>query len=237
MDTVTLINKSRPFLEWVVGWYNGLVRLPLTEVVVKPERTVVLAVDVLRGFCYEGPLSSPRVAAIVPPIVRLFRAAYDLGVRSFVLPQEAHPADAIEFDSYGPHCIAGTREAETVPELLELSFADLFVVVPKNSVNPFMETGLGDWLDAHPELDTYIVVGDCTDICTYQLAINLRLRANARQRAGVRVIVPADAADTYDLPVPVAAQLGAVPHDGDLLHLLFMYHLMLNGVQVVAGFE
>ena len=27
--------------------------------------------------------------------------------------------------------------------------------------------------------------------------------------------------------------VGAMPHDGDLLHAVFLYHLQLNGVQVV----
>jgi hypothetical protein len=65
--------------------------------------------------------------------------------------------------------------------------------------------------------------------------MHLRLRANAYQRASDRVILPANCVATYDLPVSVAQEYGIMPHHGDLLHLLFLYHLALNGVQVVAN--
>jgi len=37
------------------------------------------------------------------------------------------------------------------------------------------------------------------------------------------------------MAVDVAEQIGAIPHDGNLLHLIFLYSMMLNGVEVVAG--
>ena len=33
--------------------------------------------------------------------------------------------------------------------------------------------------------------------------------------------------------VETARQIGALPHDGDLLHRLFLYHMALNGIRVV----
>jgi nicotinamidase-related amidase len=235
MNVDSLLSTSRPFLEWMVDWHDDLGSVSLGSVVVDPARTAVLAIDLLNGFCYQGPLSSERVAGIVQPIVGLFTAAHARGVRHFLLPQEEHPPDAVEFASYGPHCVAGTAEAETVRELAELPFSDQFVRIGKNSISPFVGTGLDDWLAAHPEVNTFVVVGDCTDLCTYQLAMGLRLRANANQLGDVRVVLPVDGVQTYNLPVDVAQQIGTVPHDGDLLHLVFLYHLMLNGVEVVAS--
>lgn len=231
----TLLTSSRPFLEWVIGWHEGLPHVALRSVISDPTRTAILAIDVLNGFCYQGPLSSERVADIVGPIANIFRSAHAMGVRHLVLPQEAHPPDALEFANYGPHCISGTAEAETVPELAGLPFSDLYTRIGKNSIDPFAGTNLETWLTDHPEVNTFIVVGDCTDLCTYQLAMGLRLRANAHQLRGVRVILPANAVQTYTLPVDVAEQIGAVPHDGDLLHLVFLYHMMLNGIEVVAS--
>ena len=105
--------------------------------------------------------------------------------------------------------------------------------MPKNSLNSALGTELEPWLDAHPNVNTFITVGDCTDFCTYQLAMHLKLRANARNKKS-RVILPVDCVDTYDLPVEVAKEIGAVPHDGNLLHHIFLNHMMLNGVEVVA---
>ncbi len=107
-------------------------------------------------------------------------------------------------------------------------------MIPKNSISSDLGTGLSSWLDQHPEVTTFIVVGDCTDLCVYQAAMYLRLRANALGLKSVRVVVPANAVQTYDLPVTTATELGILPHDGDLLHRLFLYHMALNGIEVVA---
>lgn len=232
MNESNWIERSRPFLEAVEAWYQSLPAISLRDLCLSPARVAVFCVDLIVGFCYEGPLSSPRVAAIVPPIVDLFRRAYDLGVRYFLLPQDQHPRQAVEFEAFGPHCITGTREAETVPELKALPFAHLFQIIPKNSLNAALETGLNDWVDVHPGVTTYIVVGDCTDLCVYQLAMHLRLRANAKGQKR-RVVLPANCVDTYDLSVEQARSLGLLPHDGDLLHRLFLYHMALNGIEVV----
>ena len=65
--------------------------------------------------------------------------------------------------------------------------------------------------------------------------MHLRVRHNARNVPGVSVIVPADAVDTYDLNVETAAATGAFPHPGDFFHQIFLYHMALNGIQVVRA--
>ena len=95
-------------------------------------------------------------------------------------------------------------------------------------------TDLEPWLDDHPSVTTFIVVGVCTDICIYHIATALRVRANVLGQRETRVIVPAACVQTYDMPVEMAAELGALPHDGDLLHRIFLYHMALNGIEVVA---
>lgn len=232
MKADELMRKSQPFFEWLVEWYHSLPALPAAEL--EPAATMVLSVDLIRGFCTEGPLASPRVQGIVPAVVRLFQLLYDHGVRHFVLTQDTHSQDAPEFQAYAPHCLAGTPESETIPELLALPFSDQFVVFPKNSLSSMLGTGLPAWLEAHPEVKNFVIVGDCTDLCIYTAAMDLRLRANALNIPGVKVIVPADCVQTYDLPVETARQLGIMPHDGDLLHLIFLYMMALNGVKVVA---
>jgi nicotinamidase-related amidase len=237
LDLEQLMNDSRPFLGWAVNWYNDRPTLDLAKVIEEAggaERIAVMAVDVTVGFCSEGALASERVAGIVGPIAHLFERAYELGVRHFVLPQDTHSEDAIEFGSFPPHCVAGTPEAETMPELKSLPFSDLFTVIEKDSVSVSIGTGKEDWLAAHPEVRTYIVVGDCTDFCTYQLAMHLRLRANAFNLRDARVIVAMDGVDTFDIPVEVAEELDIMPHHADLFHLLFLYNMAQNGVEVVA---
>jgi nicotinamidase-related amidase len=240
MDARQLIESSQPFLAWLVKWYNNRPTLDLAGLIDKiggPQKVAVFAVDVTIGFCQEGPLSSERVGRIVQPVARLFERAYELGVRQFVLPQDTHSQDAVEFGSYPPHAVRGTPECETVPELTSLPFSDLFTILEKDSVSVDINTGLDDWLAAHPEVNTFLVVGDCTDICTHQLAMHFRMRANAFNLRDVRVIVPINGVDTFDTPVDLAEKLGIMPHHADLLHLIFLYSMALNGVEVVAKAE
>ena len=222
------------FLPYLHHWVNSLPSLPLANALPAPERAAILSVDVIQGFCVSGPLASPRVARIVTPIVQLFQSAHAAGLKHILLTQDTHEPDAVEFASFPPHCVRGTAEAEPVAEIQALPFFHEMVILPKNSIASGLNTGLSDWLDAHPEVDTFIVVGDCTDLCTYQLAMHLRLDANARQIQR-RVIVPADCVETYDLPVEIARQIGALPNPADLLHAVFLYHMALNGMEVVQS--
>jgi len=60
----------------------------------------------------------------------------------------------------------------------------------------------------------------------------LKMRANALMLE-YEVLVPEDCVQTYDFSVERAQAIGAIPHDGDLLHLIALYHMALNGVRVV----
>jgi nicotinamidase-related amidase len=228
-----LNEASQPFFGWLEGWLEGLAVMPIDEAIPDPRKAAVISVDVTNGFCYEGALSSPRVAGIVEPIARLFEQAWEHGVRNIVLSQDTHEPDAVEFAQWPPHCVRGTSEAESVDAFKRLPFFDQMVISEKNSVAPGLNTDLYPWLEAHPEVDTFIVTGDCTDLCTYQLAMFLRLDANARQIQR-RIIVPANCVQTYDRPVEVAQEQGGLPHPGDLMHAIFLYHMQLNGMEVVA---
>jgi hypothetical protein len=47
-----------------------------------------------------------------------------------------------------------------------------------------------------------------------------------------RVIVPANAVDTYDQTIEAAQEVGGLPHPADLHHAFFLYHMALNGIEV-----
>ena len=232
---MNLANHSRPFLAYLDEWYNALAPLALTEIVASaPERVALISIDVINGFCKSGPLASERVGRIAQPVADLFQRAYALGVRDLALTQDTHDPNTPEFLAYPPHCLRGTAESEAVDELKSLPFYTDLAIFPKNSINSHLSTGLGAWLRERPQLGCFVVVGDCTDLCTYQAAMQLRLEANAANLAR-RVIVPADAVDTFDTPVSVARDLGIKAHDADLHHVLFLHHMASNGVEVVKA--
>ena len=225
--------NSQDFLVYLEQWVAHLPEMTLSDAVVQPGQAAILSVDIINGFCYEGPLASPRVARIVGPTAQLFKSAWKYGIHNILLIQDTHEPDSVEFGAWPAHCVRGTSESETVAAFKALPFFDQMVKLEKNSISSDLNTGLVEWLAAHPEVNTFFAVGDCTDLCTYQLAMQLRLEANSTQLKR-RVIVPADCVDTYDLPMKAARMIGAMPHPGDLLHAIFLYHMALNGVEVVA---
>lgn len=241
-----LRERSAAFLDYLDDFVASRQDVPLDEVLSGaggPEKVALIAVDVVNGFCVEGPLASERVGQIVAPIRRVMQALHDRGGRAFAVLRDSHAPDAPEFEQFGPHCLAGTAESQLVAELAGLPFADSFVDIPKNATTAWAGAGAGPeraterldaWVTRQEEagVSTFLVVGDCTDLCVNQTAMPLKLGANARNRR-LDVIVPVECVDTYDLPVETAQRIGATPHDGDLLHAVFLYHLALNGVRVV----
>lgn len=236
-ETPTLAARSGPYLDYLERWLRQLPTVALADIVADaggPERVAIAAVDLTVGFCHQGALSSPRVAALLPTVARLLTHAHALGMDAIVLPQDTHAPDAQEFASFPQHCVRGTEESRTAPELLALPFADIFTVIEKNSISSTIGTEFERWEAERGPFAAYIVVGDCTDICVFQLALALKLRGNAGA-LGTRVIVPANAVDTFDIPVDAAARLGARPHPGDLYHHLFLHAMATNGVEIVAS--
>ena len=224
--------ETNLFLEYVDQWMDNLSDLSAKELFRYPEKCAIVSVDVIKGFCNKGALSSPRVASIVQPIVALMEVAWQEGLRNIILTQDSHPEDACEFSSFPPHCIRGTEESETVDEIQQLPFFDRILVLEKNSIDSGLSNELQQWVIDHPQVENYIVVGDCSDLCTYQLAMYLRLDANERQITRA-VIVPENCVQTYDTSVEFAKQIGAFAHPGGFMHSLFLYHMALNGIQVV----
>ncbi|HTI14938.1 MAG TPA: isochorismatase family cysteine hydrolase [Dictyobacter sp.] len=199
-------------------------------------QVALLSVDMINGFCHEGALASPRIEAVIPAVVTAFERAYAIGVRDFLLAQDSHTPQSVEFADFSPHCQAGTSEAENIPELASLPFAHLYKIFPKNSLNAFHGTELPKWLEERRDVRTVVIVGDCTDLCVYHAAMHFKLYANAHDLP-LRVIVPANAVQTFDTPVATAKELGILPHDGDVTHLFFLYHMCLNGIDVVSEIQ
>lgn len=226
------MTSDNEFLQWLSERRTEREQVSLSALVgEQPSRLAIVVVDLVEGFCRLGPLASPRVAALIDPIVNLLKQAEQLGVTRVYLPCDSHPADSREFQAFPPHCVEGTKESELVAEIRALPAFQRYQRINKRSVCSKTGTQLLDLLRESP-LDTILCVGDCTDLCLYQLATGLRFSANAED-LGWRVVVAQNLVATYDLSLSAAQSLGALPHPGEFLDKVFLYHLELNGVQVV----
>jgi len=218
---------------FVSRWYNQLKPLALKEAVPDPAQAGIFSIDVTVGFLSEGNLASERVGRIAQPVSRVFSDAYQHGIRTFVLLQDAHDPQTPEFAAFPPHSVQGSAETDTIPELRQLTFSNIFTIMEKNSLHPSLGTEFDSWLDEHGHRRRTLVLGDCADLCVYQLAIYLRLRANAFNLQDYEVIVPTNAVETFDVPEDKARETGALAHPAEFFHQVFLYHMALNGVKVV----
>lgn len=203
--------------------YDLLEKLsPLKWEELQGDKAALVIVDMVNGFAREGALSSPRVERLIPVIVKLSEKADRLGMAKLAFA-DSHTGASPEFGAYPEHCLAGTAESEIVQEIKE---AGGYRLIAKNSTNGFFEEEFREWLAENPQIDTFLVTGDCTDLCILQFATTLKTWFNRQDRKS-RVIVPADAVDTYDLGT----------HSGDLMHTVALYNMMINGIEVVREME
>ncbi|NJK79748.1 MAG: cysteine hydrolase [Chloroflexaceae bacterium] len=231
--TSNLATTSVSFLAYLDEWYASLPSLSLAEVIGgNPENVALFSTDMINGFCKHGPLASERVGALTTLVADIFQRAYVMGIRQMLAAQDTHDPNTEEFQTYPPHCVRGTDESETVDELKQLPFFEHITIIEKNALSPFFGTNLEAWVTERLAIETYIVVGNCSDLCVYSMAMELRMHANALNLHR-RVIVPANAVDTFDTPLETARQLGIKAHDADLHHVLFLHHMAMNGVEVV----
>ncbi len=197
MTTNAYSSEGLEFLAYLRKNCDTLQPVSAKSIFSRPDQCAVLAVDVTNGFCRSGALASERVNTIVSPIVHLMKTAWAAGVRQFVLSQDTHEPDAVEFSSWPAHCVRGTAEAETVDEIKQLPFFNSMTVFQKNSLSSLAATDYLVRRQDRPDISTIVVVGDCTDLCIYQLGMDLRTDADALQLQR-RVIVPANCVQTYD---------------------------------------
>ena len=88
--------KDEGFLDYLTDWEGQLVSASLEGVIQDaggPEHVGIFSVDMINGFCHEGPLQSGRVQGLIAPIIKLMTKAHERGIRNFVLTQDSHPAD------------------------------------------------------------------------------------------------------------------------------------------------
>ncbi|MEN6328595.1 MAG: isochorismatase family cysteine hydrolase [Syntrophomonas sp.] len=195
--------------------------LPVMQVKDLPNRqTVLVIVDMINGFAREGALQSPRVEELIPAITELAKLCDQLEIPKLAFA-DCHTEASPEFQSYPVHCMAGTGEGEIVDEIKAIGG---YKLIAKNCTNGCIEAEFQKWLEENAQIKTFIITGDCTDICIQQFAITLKTWFNTQDQQ-VRIIVPANAVDTYDLG----------SHNGDLMNVMALYNMMMNGVEVVRA--
>lgn len=213
MDKQVFLEKSTIALSQVYDTINNLTNLKLNQL--NPSKTVLVILDVINGFVKQGALYSPRNEALIKPISELCKKCKLIGISKLAFA-DTHNKDCMEFYSYPPHCIEGTSECNVVAEISD------YILIAKNSTNGFLEEKFQNWLKSNTNIDTFILVGDCSDICVYQFATTLKAYFNNINTKS-RIIVPEKLVNTFDNDT----------HQGDLMQYISLFSMSNNGIELV----
>lgn len=200
----------------LINEINGLPTMSLSDFA--PEKTAMIVVDVVNGFIREGAMASPLVEDIIPEVAKLMDKCNkaEIPVVAFA---DCHKEDCSEFASFPPHCIENTSESELVDELKKVGG---YFLMKKNSTNGFHEKIFKQCLIQNPTTNTFIVVGDCTDICVMQFCLTLKTWYTQQNR-NIDIYIPVNAVETYDAP----------GHDADFMNIAAYKLMKDSGIRFV----
>ena len=185
------------------------------------DNTVIVTVDMVKGFVKKGMLSSPRIISIIDAIVDLNKRSN--GYKKIFFLDE-HEESSAELTTYAKHCIKGTEESELIDELnTENVIGKDSTMISKNSTNGFHSPGFKEWLEKNENIiENYIVLGCEVDICVSHFATTLKTYFNEKNLRR-RIIVPINGVETFDFGT----------HDGDLMKIISLWEMKANGIEIV----
>lgn len=227
------------------------------EAVPVGSRAGLIVVDEINGFCTPGagnlaPPPGPMPETIATMIARTDSLAKEFAAsgRKILAFVDTHVPGRAE-PPYPPHCETGTGEDELVPTLAWLADESAATIVRKDVINGFVgsiasdgSNALVDWINEN-RLETLVIVGICTDICSSDLVTTLLSARNHHFAEGGRllptlreVVVLDEGNATYDLPASVASDLGlpeTAAHPAGLAHHVGLWTMQSRGAVIAAS--
>ncbi|XP_057751146.1 nicotinamidase 1 [Arachis stenosperma] len=209
-------------------------------------KTGLVLVDLVNGFCTVGSGNlAPRqpdkqISGMVDASVRLSKVFAQKNWPILAFLDNHHPD--IPEPPYPPHCIAGTHEANLVPELLWLENEPNATLRRKDCIDGFVgsiekdgSNVFVDWVKNN-QIKQVLVVGICTDICVMDFVSS----ALAARNRGLlppleNVIVYSKACATYDIPLHVAkTNKDVISHPQELMHHIGLYISRGRGAKIAS---
>lgn len=160
-----------------------------------PESMLII-IDMIKGFISEGPMSDASINAITPVILEQIKA-FIANNEPIIAFMDTHQKDSLEFNAYPVHCLAGTSESELIKELRP--FEEQMILIQKDTTNGFLQPEFLEILKQYSPLKKIIICGCCSDICVLQFALTLNTYL-IHHSLPIECIVLEDGIDTFDSP-------------------------------------
>jgi nicotinamidase-related amidase len=214
------MNEIRSKTAGLMDLLRAELPVAMEAVSLEGRRCGLVVIDEQNGFATvgAGPLApvepNAQIARMVAETDRLARVFEQRGLPIAVF-MDWHATDRPE-PPYPPHCLAGTSEAELVPDLAWLENSPVSTLLRADCINDFIgsiDTATGrnaivEWVTGH-QLDTLVVVGICTDICVAEFVATMLSARNHTLMPPLRdIVVYEPGCATYDLPRARTGGLG-----------------------------
>lgn len=157
---------------------------------------VLIVVDMVNGFVYNGPLHDIECSKIIPRQKEIIDDYLDNG-DLVVFIKDTHTKDSTEFSRIPIHCLENTDESELVPELREYVGRDNVITINKNSTSFNEAPEFRELITNLVNLKRVDEIGVCTDICDFNGIMGLANRLNQENR-DVSIYVHEDAVATFN---------------------------------------
>lgn len=157
---------------------------------------VLIVVDMVNGFVYNGPLHDIECSKIIPRQKEIIDDHLDNG-DLVVFIKDTHTKDSTEFSRMPIHCLENTDESELVPELREYVGRDNVITINKNSTSFNEAPEFRELITNLVNLKRVDEIGVCTDICDFNGIMGLANRLNQENR-DVSIYVHEDAVATFN---------------------------------------
>lgn len=187
-----------------------------------PDNTAIVFVDIVEGFVNVGTLSSPRAKSILSSVKTLNENSENFHKIYFA---DTHEEDAVEFETYPPHCIENTIESQLVEELIVDENDKKSLLIKKNSTNGYITPEFQKWLHENPQVNNFIITGLVTDICVMQFALNLKTAFNQENKKS-NLFVPIESVETF--------HIDETNHHAGLMNLFALYNMRMNGIEIIT---
>lgn len=157
---------------------------------------VLIVVDMVNGFVYNGPLHDIECSKIIPRQKEIIDDYLDNG-DLVVFIKDTHTKDSTEFSRMPIHCLENTDESELVPELRGYVGRDNVITINKNSTSFNEAPEFRELITNLVNLKRVDEIGVCTDICDFNGIMGLANRLNQENR-DVSIYVHEDAVATFN---------------------------------------
>jgi nicotinamidase-related amidase len=218
VDRNTMEKRGNVFIKGAYEIFENPPTIDFEEI--KQKDTVLMIMDMVNGFVKNGALMDQRINSLIPGVTALAKKFKVNGMEILAFA-DSHQQKSTEFESFIQHCLEGTAESEIIDELKEVGG---YKLIKKNSTNGMYAPAFQEWLKDNFHKRTYVLIGDCTDICVLQLALSIRAYYD-QHNTEVEIMVVKELVDTYDLGL----------HDADVMNLFSFYVMHNSGIRIVRN--